>query len=364
MTVNSRPMSQGEDPTVSRPGGLACGSAAEYRVSEAEAGQKLLQFLQRRLQLPQSLLHRWLRTGQVRLNGGRCKPFVHVEIGDSVRLPPFALKLAAQARAEAAPHNEQTSQPSGGALPPLMCEKAGILAFCKPAGLPVHGGTGHSTSLASLLAAHFAQADFCPTPVHRLDKDTSGLLLVAASYAALRDAQESLRNGLWHKEYLAWVRGRWPWPEDRLLQHALHKATTQGFEKMHALPLRGSAPLLTPHCKEARCLVRCLATRQQGSLVQVRLLTGRTHQIRVQLAEMGHPVLGDSKYGGHGRLTGHLPYRQSRQADANTPVLLLHSMRICLPDGHCFTSLPDWPKPFTIDSLPAPLEAAVGINEP
>ena len=329
----------------------AAAQPAECRVSEAESGQKLLQFLQRRLQLPPSLLHRWLRTGQVRLNGGRCKPFARVQQGDTVRLPPFALKLAAQAQTKAASRlalgvaegPASDSEPSMP-LPPLLGQESGLLAFCKPAGLPVHGGTGHSVSLASLLAAHFAHADFCPTPVHRLDKDTSGVLLVASSYAALRDAQESLRQGLWHKEYLAWVHGRWPWQEDRLLQHLLHKTSHSGFEKMQVSLVTREGQ---PPAREARCLVRCVQTGARASLMQVRLLTGRTHQIRVQLAQMGHPVLGDAKYGG----------REASSAPAHgTRNLLLHSMRVCLPGGPAFTALPDWPAPFGIASLPEPLE--------
>ncbi|MDO5483288.1 MAG: RluA family pseudouridine synthase [Desulfovibrionaceae bacterium] len=303
------------------------GRPAEYVVTPDESGQKLLQFLQRRLHLPQSLLHRWVRTGQVRCNGGRCKPFTRVACGDTVRLPPFAMKMAAQG------DTVQTMAPPDmlPPLPPLVGEADGILAFFKPAGLPTHDGTGHTDSLAGRLAAHYARADFAPTPAHRLDKNTTGLLLVATSYTALRQIQECMQQGLLAKEYLAWVHGRWPWPEERLLCHMLRKESRQGLERMHTVEAGG---------KEARCLVRPLRTHGQSSLLHVRLLTGRTHQIRAQLAQEGHAVLGDSKYG---------------TASGGSRRMYLHSLRVSLPDGRSFACLPDWPVPRALEALPPPL---------
>ena len=155
-------------------------------VDPREGGQKLLQFLQRRLDLPPSLLHRWIRTGQVRINGGRAKPFGLVAAGDSVRLPPFALGMSRRSKAtggQASPEQGHEPRPRAQALPPAPrpLQKDGDLwVFCKPAGLPTHPGTGHEDSLSSRLAAGAGDAPFKPTPVHRLDKDTSGILLVAA----------------------------------------------------------------------------------------------------------------------------------------------------------------------------------------
>ena len=156
-------------------------------VDPREGGQKLLQFLQRRLDLPPSLLHRWIRTGQVRINGGRAKPFGLVAAGDSVRLPPFALGMSRRSKAtggQASPEQEHEPRQRTQALPPAPrpLQKDGDLwVFCKPAGLPTHPGTGHEDSLSSRLAARAGDAPFKPTPVHRLDKDTSGILLVAAT---------------------------------------------------------------------------------------------------------------------------------------------------------------------------------------
>ncbi|MFR7887637.1 MAG: pseudouridine synthase, partial [Bilophila wadsworthia] len=154
------------------------------QVTAAEAGQKLLQFLSRRFEEPQSVLHRWIRTGQVRINGGRAKPFDRVELNDEIRVPPFA---GAGTKAERVPASS-----GGKELPPIVAETADVIVFCKPSGLPVHPGTGHTDSLTTRLEAAFAGSPFIPAPVHRLDRDTSGLLLVGKTYAAVRRLSDAL----------------------------------------------------------------------------------------------------------------------------------------------------------------------------
>lgn len=309
-------------------------------VNEAESGQKVLQFLQRRLNLPPTLLHRWIRTGQVRLNGGRCKPFARVQAGDVVRLPPFALKMAAQngaAPVEAPVPTTAPPEPDKNAalpLPPVVGTEGSIWAMLKPAGLPTHPGTGHSDSLATRLAARYGQAAFRPTPAHRLDKDTSGILLVAASFEALRRLQEAMRERAMIKEYVVWVHGRWPWPETRLLRHHLHKEAERGYEKMRSVNAGARE-----QTREAVCLVRPLRLHEHKSLLLVRLVTGRTHQIRVQLASLGHPVLGDAKYG-------------PRLRPAQKGLMYLHALRVILPGGRMFACLPDWAGEHALHALP------------
>ncbi len=308
-------------------------------VGEAESGQKILQFLQRRINLPPTLLHRWIRTGQVRINGGRCKPFERVQTGDMVRLPPFALKMATQSGAAPAGTAGPPSIPpevnqKAPLLPPVVGTEGSIWALFKPAGLPTHPGTGHCDSLATRLAARYAQTAFKPTPAHRLDKDTSGILLVAASFEALRRLQDALRERALIKEYVVWVHGRWPWAETRLLRHHLRKEPEHGYERMRAV-----SASTKEHAREALCLVRPLRVRGHGSLLLVRLFSGRTHQIRVQLASLGHPVLGDAKYGP--------PERR-----AETGPLRLHALRVILPGGRVFACLPDWTGKHAVDVLP------------
>ena len=300
-------------------------------VAAAESGQKLLQFLTRRLHLPQSLLHRWIRTGQIRLNGGRCKPFARVLEGDAVRLPPFALKLSAQTRSK-----PFAKRPDALPLPPLAGRGDGIRVFIKPAGLATHPGTGNADSLTTRLAAANPGAHFLPTPAHRLDKDTSGLLLVAESYAALAALQKAFAERRIIKEYLAWVKGRWNSETPCLLRHQMGKESADGRERMRVVDGRG---------REGICIVAPLKSSQQKSLLLIRLVTGRTHQIRLQLAELGHPVLGDGKYG----------FPRVSAGDR----LMLHACRLVLPDGSTFSALPDWPGEYAVNILPALLPAAL-----
>ncbi|MEE0815066.1 MAG: RNA pseudouridine synthase, partial [Desulfovibrio fairfieldensis] len=220
-------------------------------------------------------------------------------------------------------------------LPPVVGAEGPVWALFKPAGLPTHPGTGHSDSLATRLADHYAQAAFKPTPAHRLDKDTSGILLVAATFSALRELQEAIRQRSLIKEYVVWVRGRWPWPEARLLRHQLRKGLERGFEKMRAvLTAAGEERAL-----EALCLARPLRICENESLLLIRLFTGRTHQIRVQLASLGHPVLGDVKYGPPEQRVGGGP-------------MYLHALRVILPGGRIFACLPDWDAKHAVGVLP------------
>ena len=344
-----------DNPPPTQAQGSAIGSGAQSlpeqpMVQETESGQKLLQFLQRRLNLPPTLLHRWVRTGQVRINGSRCKPFARVQTGDIVRLPPFAFKMAEESSATAGP-DEPTDFESGARkadsppLPPIIGTDGYLWAFNKPAGLPTHPGTGHEDSLSSRLATYFADAPFKPVPVHRLDKETSGVLLVAASYEALSTAQDALRSGTLSKEYVVWVQGSWRFAETQLLRHFLRKDSAQGYEKV-----RPAAPG-EADSREALCLVRPLRVGTRQSLLLVRLL--------------GHPVVGDSKYGTAPRR--HVPRGASclpapaRMIDTDktkqlpAESLLLHALRITMPCGRIFSCLPEWTGEHALEQMPDPV---------
>lgn len=306
------------------PSALTAETANSFPVQAVESGQKLLQLLQRRLGLPQGLLHRWIRTGQVRLNGGRAKPFAVVAVGDQIRLPPFARGMAERKKAG------ETTRPSQEApLPPLVGRSGDLWAFNKPSGLPTQPGTGHEDSLAGRLAAHYAGQPYIPTPIHRLDKETSGVLLVAGSFAALSAMTTALRQHELCKEYLAWVRGHWPFAEARRLTHWLRKEGRDGFEKVRVSDQVGDG-------REAVLTVVPLERGTERSLLLVRLHTGRTHQIRAQLAHVGHAVLGDIKYG----------------APDAAPHLMLHALRVTMPDGEAFACLPEWEGSFAVRVMP------------
>jgi len=243
-------------------------------VTEAESGQKLLQYLERRLEgdVPRSAIQRWIRKGQVRVDKGRKKPFDRINAGQQVRIPPYT-------------PGETKPQTAGGELV-IAHEEKHILAIAKPAGLAAHGGDKIEDSVVARLKAMYANADFMPTLAHRLDKDTSGLLLAARDYATLRDLNDRFASGGVGKIYLAWVNGTWKESGEVLLEDMLEKQGAPGEEKVRT----GSG-------KTALAKVTGLISGDNHSLVAVRLLTGRTHQIRVQLASRKHPVVGDRKYG-------------------------------------------------------------------
>lgn len=326
--------------------------AAPIAVTAPEAGQKLLQFLARRVEAPQSELHRWIRTGQVRINGGRAKAFDRVREGDLVRVPPFAA---------ADPAGERGFPPCGGHSRALtrghdavviLAETDDLLVINKPAGLPTHPGTGHTDSLATRLAAARPDASFRPTPAHRLDRDTSGLILAAKSYAALRGLCEAFaaRNGV-IKEYLAWVAGACLWDTPRTLEDRLRKsdvaspadtrrrsASGRPRERVQVVsdrhkPSEETAP--GSPGRTARLTARTVARINGASLLHIRLYTGRTHQIRAQLAARGFPLIGDVKYGG--------PFA--------TDGLKLHAFRLTV-EGKTWTAAPPWNGVWAVRDMP------------
>lgn len=246
-------------------------------VTPAESGQKLLRFLERRLtgDVPRSAIQKWIRKGQVRVDKGRKKPFDRISAGQAVRIPPYTPGETAVPEVTGTTDNLVA-----------VFEDDGILAIAKPAGLAVHGGDKVADSVAARLKTIFADADFMPTLAHRLDRDTSGLLLAAKNYETLRTLNDLFAKGSIGKLYLAWVKGQWRGPGETLLEDQLEKSGAPGAEKVRP----GSG-------KTALARVTCLVSGRQNSLLAVRLITGRTHQIRVQLASRNHPVIGDKKYG-------------------------------------------------------------------
>lgn len=301
-----------------------------WEISHAEAGQKLLQYLERRIGrgVPRSALQKWIRTGQVRINGRRTKPFARIQADDIIRIPPFTPQ---EPHATPTP-SASLSTPKANSAITIIAETEDTLVVEKPAGLPVHPGTKQPDSLVGRLRAMRPDADFPPTPAHRLDKNTSGVLLVAKTHTRLRELNEMFRTGGVTKFYLAWTASAWREQGVILLENTVEKRGAPGAERMTALDVADDAG------KTARLEALPLiidGQRTPKSLLLIKLLTGRTHQIRVQLAERGHPILGDGKYGGP-------PCAQG---------MLLHAFYLTLGEER-YTSPPPWSAPYAPPMAP------------
>jgi len=245
--------------------------AITVEVGEESEAQRIDNFLLRTLKgVPKSHVYRVLRSGEVRVNSGRVKPDYRLQAGDRVRIPPI--------RTAAKP-------PAARPLPLRVAfEDDFLLVIDKPSGVAVHGGSGVSFGVIESMRAARPQAKFLEL-AHRLDRDTSGLLVLAKKRSALVELHRMLREGEVRKIYLAVVKGDYRGPAE--IEESLHKYVTGSGERRVAVHREGMP---------ARTRVKVLK-KGEFSLLEVELLTGRTHQIRVHLAHAGYPIVGDEKYG-------------------------------------------------------------------
>lgn len=255
------------------------------RVDEGSAGQRLDNFLLRELKgAPKTLVYRIIRSGEVRVNKGRAQADTRLEIGDEVRLPPLRLAERTTGDDAAVPPREF----------PLLFEDEHLLAIDKPAGVAVHGGSGVSFGVIEQLRRARPEARFLEL-VHRIDRETSGILLVAKKRSALTALQDQFRQRETGKTYAALVIGAWP-ASLKVIDVALHKyLDAAGERRVRAVGADD------PDGQRSISLVRIAQTYPASApgftLLDVTIKTGRTHQIRVHLQQAGHPIVGDDKYG-------------------------------------------------------------------
>jgi 23S rRNA pseudouridine955/2504/2580 synthase len=360
-----------------------------YIITKAEAGMKALRFLERRLSLPRPLLFKLLRTGKIRVNRAKVEPAHILAVGDAVQMPPPAYVQSGNASgthpsalssAQTADRERERKSGRNGADPApslgpgleVVHLDEYLLVVNKAPGLPVQPGSKHVDSVSARLDKVFRGSAFIPAPAHRLDKQSSGLVLAGRVYLAQRHLHRlfSARKTELDRRYLVWVSGVWDLPVKTLFRDCLgQKKGADNLERMYVCADKEGGVEAVAEYRTLKIL-RSVAPRQGktgqkilpagraelkcATLLEVRLLTGRKHQIRVQCASRGYPVIGDTRYAGP-------PYAS----------MLLHACKITLPgvnpvyagtaeepfcSGH-FEARPVWPEPFTItDDLWCSLE--------
>jgi 23S rRNA pseudouridine955/2504/2580 synthase len=263
----------------------AAASVRHLTVDEGSDGQRLDNFLLRELKgAPKTLVYRIIRSGEVRVNKGRASAETRVASGDDIRVPPLRLTEPDVAAERAVPGREF----------PLLLEDEHLIAIAKPAGVAVHGGSGVAFGVIEQMRRARPQAKFLEL-VHRLDKETSGILLLAKKRSALVALQDQFRARGTAKVYAALVFGAWP-EKLKVIDVALHKTLDARGER-HVLPVAAD----DPDGRRSISLVRIVQAFADHTLLDVTIKTGRTHQIRVHLASSGHPIVGDPKYGDFAR---------------------------------------------------------------
>ncbi|MBU6260797.1 MAG: RluA family pseudouridine synthase [Burkholderiales bacterium] len=263
--------------------GGAAPAVRHLTVDAEAAGQRLDNYLLRELKgVPKTHVYRVIRSGEVRVNKGRASAETRVAAGDDIRLPP--LRLPDRSAQLPAPAREF----------PLLYEDEQLLAIAKPAGVAVHGGSGVSYGVIEQLRRARPQARFLEL-VHRLDKETSGVLLLAKKRSALTALQDQFRARDTGKRYAALVFGAWP-DQLKVIDLALHKSSDAAGE-------RNVRVVGADHADGRRSITLVKVARRYAdwTLLDVAIKTGRTHQIRVHLAHSGHPIVGDPKYGDFAR---------------------------------------------------------------
>lgn len=277
----------------------------KVRIDQEQAGQRIDNFLRRELPgLPKGRLYRILRRGEVRVNGGRVRAEYKLVEGDEVRVPPARIR---------GPGDAPSARLTANIVDRVLYEDKRLLVIDKPSGVAVHGGSGISHGVVELLR-HARPELRDLSLVHRLDRETSGCLVLAKKRSALRELHEKFREGVVEKNYLGLAVGDWQFGEQIIDKPLLVQNRKDG--ERHVVVSNGGKP--------AQTRVALSRTFGKFSLLQCSPHTGRTHQIRVHLQSVGHPLLGDDRYGDEDENRRAKKYGLKR--------LFLHAQSIAFPD--------------------------------
>lgn len=255
--------------------------AVQYHtVSSNEAGQRIDNFLMRHFrQVPKSVIYRILRKGEVRVDKKRVKPDRKLQEGEVIRIPPVKVSELAEKRpAQASESLLETLEQA------VLLEDEQLIFINKPSGLPVHGGSGFKLGLIEAFRQLRPNLPYVEL-AHRIDRDTSGIVVLAKSRQALTELHEMFREGGIDKRYLALAAGRWKHGR----QHVCMTLSREDGPR-HKVQVAEDG-------REAETIFQPVKNLRGAALLEAQILTGRMHQIRVQLQELGHPILGDDRYG-------------------------------------------------------------------
>ena len=248
-------------------------------VTESSAGQRIDNFLMKEYKfLPKSAIYKLLRKGEIRVDKKRIKPTRKLEIGEEIRVAPIKHVPEQTEPRKAGPKLLDTIKQS------ILLEDDDLIIINKPSGIAVHGGTDNPFGVIEVIRQLKTDLEFVEL-VHRIDKETSGLLLLAKNRTTLLALHEAFKTGDISKYYQTLVFGRWRGGEQHIRNHL--KRAEHGQQNME----------VSEDGKLSESIFSPIGTFAENSLLSVRLLTGRMHQIRTQLSDMDYPIAGDSKYG-------------------------------------------------------------------
>ena len=254
-------------------------------LSDEESGQRLDNYLMRILGgVPKTRIYKAIRTGEVRVNKGRAKPERKLNTGDVIRIPPISVASREEGRRVPDRWSQRIDRS-------IIHNDSELMVIDKPTGLAVHGGSGVQFGLIESLRQMFPDQRYMEL-VHRLDRDTSGLVMIAKRASVLRELHALLRGDGVDKRYLALVAGKWP----------AHRARVEASLEKSALPSGERIVRVTPEGRRSLTDFRVIERYRGATLIEAKPVTGRTHQIRVHAQHAGHPILGDPKYGSEDQL--------------------------------------------------------------